>query len=322
MPLASSRAAPARKVSASVCRGPWTRGRWPASCPFSLRTPHPRESSCRERPEAAPPLLPVQLLVSNLIMTNPDPTPEELWIVRAKRARLGASDHPFDERRAVMRMRLANKLKARDAYLAAYAASTAQQAEAHRFWQHQQLLYHRHALATAAREALAMRQRAADAQRAAEQRAIDADRKVAAAAARDARDALRDAAEAATAAELALARERIRQLSAQQELATPVPAPAPVVAPSIVVVLRAAADPVANSVGPPRRPEAPPAAAEACAICLEDLDDASPALACGHKFHAACMRQLAEAAWGDGNAPRTRGGTHVRCPLCQKQMRI
>ena len=73
---------------------------------------------------------------------------------------------------------------------------------------------------------------------------------------------------------------------------------------------------------PRRRPETPPAAAEECAICLEDLDDASPALACGHKFHAACMRQLADAAWGDGNAPRTRGGTHVRCPLCQKQMRI
>ena len=73
---------------------------------------------------------------------------------------------------------------------------------------------------------------------------------------------------------------------------------------------------------PRRRPETPPAAAEECAICLEDLDNASPALACGHKFHAACIRQLADAAWGDGNAPRTRGGTHVRCPLCQKQMRI
>ena len=68
----------------------------------------------------------------------------------------------------------------------------------------------------------------------------------------------------------------------------------------------------------PRRPEA----ADECAICLEDLDDASPALACGHKFHAACMRQLADAAWGDGNAPRTRGGIHVRCPLCQRQSRI
>ena len=73
---------------------------------------------------------------------------------------------------------------------------------------------------------------------------------------------------------------------------------------------------------PRRRPETPPAAAEECAICLEDLDDASPALACGHKFHEACMRKLADAAWGEGNAPRTRRGTHVRCPLCQKQMRI
>ena len=68
--------------------------------------------------------------VSSVIFNDPpepppDPTPEELRIVRAKRARLGASDHPFDERRAVMRLRLANKLKARDAYLAAYAASTA-----------------------------------------------------------------------------------------------------------------------------------------------------------------------------------------------------
>ena len=68
-----------------------------------------------------------------------------------------------------------------------------------------------------------------------------------------------------------------------------------------------------------KRPRAPPP--DKCPICLEDLD-ASPALACGHKFHAACMRELAGAAWGNGNAPRTRGGTHVRCPLCQKQMRI
>ena len=44
--------------------------------------------------------------------------------MRAKRARLGASDHPFDERRAVMRLRLANKLKERDAYLAAHAVYT------------------------------------------------------------------------------------------------------------------------------------------------------------------------------------------------------
>ena len=157
-------------------------------------------------------------------MTHPDPTPEELRIVRAKRARLGASDHPLDERRAVMRLRLANKLKERDAYLAAYAVYTAQQAEAARFWQQQQLLQRQHALAAAAREVLAARQRAADAQRAAEQRAIDADARNAAAAAAAAREVLRADAAAWAAIELARAHERIRQLSAQQESVTASPA--------------------------------------------------------------------------------------------------
>ena len=140
--------------------------------------------------------------------------------MRAKRARLGASDHPFDERRAVMRLRLANKLKARDAYLAAYAVYTAQQAEAARFWQQQQLLQRQHALAAAAREVLAARQRAADAQRAAEQRAIDADARNAAAAAAAAREVLRADEAAWAAIELARAHEQIRQLSAQQESVT------------------------------------------------------------------------------------------------------
>ena len=144
--------------------------------------------------------------------------------MRAKRARLGASDHPLDERRAVMRLRLANKLKARDAYLAAYAVYTAQQAEAARFWQQRQLLQRQHALAAAAREVLAARQRAADAQRAAEQRAIDADARNAAAAAAAAREVLRADAAAWAAIELARAHERIRQLSAQQESVTASPA--------------------------------------------------------------------------------------------------
>ena len=144
--------------------------------------------------------------------------------MRAKRARLGASDHPLDERRAVMRLRLANRLKARDAYLAAYAVNTAQQAEAARFWQQQQLLQRQHALAAAAREVLAARQRAADAQRAAEQRAIDADARNAAAAAAAAREVLRADDAAWAAIELARAHERIRQLSAQQESVTAPPA--------------------------------------------------------------------------------------------------
>ena len=58
-----------------------------------------------------------------------------------------------------------------------------------------------------------------------------------------------------------------------------------------------------------------------CPICLEDLDDA-PALACGHKFHAACVQELAAAAWANG-ATRTRArGTAVQCPLCRAQSHV
>ena len=66
-----------------------------------------------------------------------------------------------------------------------------------------------------------------------------------------------------------------------------------------------------------KRPRAPPP--DKCPICLENLDDASPALACGHRIHEACVRQLAATAWADG-AKRTRGrGTAVLCPLCREQ---
>ena len=65
-----------------------------------------------------------------------------------------------------------------------------------------------------------------------------------------------------------------------------------------------------------KRPRAP--APPQCPICLEDLDD-TPALACGHQFHAACMQELAATAWANG-ATRTRGrGTAVLCPLCREQ---
>ncbi len=71
--------------------------------------------------------------------------------------------------------------------------------------------------------------------------------------------------------------------------------------------------PKASSAGNPPAPPPPP-----CPICLEDLD-ASPALACGHRIHEACMRQLAATAWADG-AKRTRArGTAVPCPLCREQ---
>ena len=58
----------------------------------------------------------------------------------------------------------------------------------------------------------------------------------------------------------------------------------------------------------------PPPPPPECAICLDLLDDASPALACGHRFHAACVNELA--ACGDGNS------TLVECPLCREQSRI
>ncbi len=65
--------------------------------------------------------------------------------------------------------------------------------------------------------------------------------------------------------------------------------------------------------------EASEAQVAECPICLEELDEASPALACGHQFHEACVRQLVAKAWADG-AKRTRGrGTVVPCPCCRGQ---
>ena len=55
-----------------------------------------------------------------------------------------------------------------------------------------------------------------------------------------------------------------------------------------------------------------------CPICQEDLDDA-PALACGHQFHAACVQELAAAAWADGARRSRDRGTAVLCPLCRAQ---
>jgi len=68
-----------------------------------------------------------------------------------------------------------------------------------------------------------------------------------------------------------------------------------------------------------RQREAAEAQVPECPICLENLDDASPALACGHQFHAACMQEVAAAAWAGGSAKRTRCGTLVPCPLCRAQ---
>ena len=66
-----------------------------------------------------------------------------------------------------------------------------------------------------------------------------------------------------------------------------------------------------------KRPSAPPL--PECSICLENLDDAAPALACRHRFHAACVQDLVAQAWADG-AKRTRArGTAVLSPCCRGQ---
>jgi len=50
---------------------------------------------------------------------------------------------------------------------------------------------------------------------------------------------------------------------------------------------------------------APTAAAEGqCTICLDDLDSGAPTLACGHRFHAACLAEMAGAV---GTATTRRG---------------
>ena len=55
-----------------------------------------------------------------------------------------------------------------------------------------------------------------------------------------------------------------------------------------------------------------------CPICLDDLDESSPALACGHRCHANCLGHLAEA---NGSAP-TRRGLVIACPSCRQKSRV
>ena len=51
-----------------------------------------------------------------------------------------------------------------------------------------------------------------------------------------------------------------------------------------------------------------------CSICLESLDDGGVvALACNHRFHAACLAQMAGAV---GTAT-TRRGSLTACPNCR-----
>ena len=65
--------------------------------------------------------------------------------------------------------------------------------------------------------------------------------------------------------------------------------------------------------------EASGAQVDECPICLEELDDASPLLACDHRFHAVCLQELAATAWAEGAARTRARGTAVLCPCCRGQ---
>ena len=57
-----------------------------------------------------------------------------------------------------------------------------------------------------------------------------------------------------------------------------------------------------------------------CSICLDSLDGGAVALACGHRFHGACLAQCAAAV---GTAATTsRRGTLTACPNCRTTSRV
>ena len=59
---------------------------------------------------------------------------------------------------------------------------------------------------------------------------------------------------------------------------------------------------------------------ETCSICLDALDGGAVALACGHRFHGACLAQCAAAV---GTAATTsRRGTLTACPNCRTTSRV
>ena len=59
---------------------------------------------------------------------------------------------------------------------------------------------------------------------------------------------------------------------------------------------------------------------ETCSICLDALDGGVAALACGHRFHAACLNEVVLAAAKDG-AQSNRRGYLISCPNCRKRVR-
>ena len=57
---------------------------------------------------------------------------------------------------------------------------------------------------------------------------------------------------------------------------------------------------------------------ETCSICLDALDGGVAALACGHRFHAACLARLA----GATGTSSTRRGALTACPNCRTTSRV
>ena len=55
-----------------------------------------------------------------------------------------------------------------------------------------------------------------------------------------------------------------------------------------------------------------------CSICLDALDGDVAALACGHRFHAACLAHLARAT----GTSSTRRGALTACPNCRTTSRV
>ena len=58
--------------------------------------------------------------------------------------------------------------------------------------------------------------------------------------------------------------------------------------------------------------------ADQCSICLDALDGGVAALACGHRFHAACLARLARAT----GTSSTRRGALTACPNCRTTSRV
>lgn len=58
---------------------------------------------------------------------------------------------------------------------------------------------------------------------------------------------------------------------------------------------------------------------EQCSICLDEVATSVPALACGHRFHAACL-----ARFGAVGTPSStsRRGTLAACPNCRTVSRV